>query len=73
MNRYTNYGPGDSETWPAYSGNQNDPRAPDDVDAEEYENEARMDALTTEEFHYADFNRAWAGIARCRDVLRSYP
>jgi hypothetical protein len=72
MSRYTNYGPGDSETWPAYSGNPNDPRAPEPT-AEEYENEARMDALTTEEFHYADFNRAWAGIARCKDFLKSLP
>jgi hypothetical protein len=71
MSRYTSYGPGDECTWPAYSGNPNDPRAPEPT-AEEYEHEARMDALTTEEFDY-DTRNAWAGIARCSDVLRSYP
>lgn len=28
MQRYTQYGPGDEPTWPAYSGHPNDPRAP---------------------------------------------
>jgi hypothetical protein len=27
-------GPGDPETWPAYSGHHNDPRAPDEDDRE---------------------------------------
>jgi hypothetical protein len=72
MAGYTNYGPGDSETWPAYSGHPNDPRAPEPT-AEEYEHEARMDALTTEEFDYADFNRVWRSITRCADMLKSCP
>jgi hypothetical protein len=37
MSRYTNYGFGDPATWPPFSGNPNDPRAPDDVDEEEYD------------------------------------
>ena len=42
--KITSYGPGDSETWPAYSGHPNDPRdpprrnkqEPDDYDREPY-------------------------------------
>jgi hypothetical protein len=30
MSKYTTLGPGDSATWPAYSGNPLDPRNPDD-------------------------------------------
>lgn len=47
MSGYTNYGYGDSETWPAYYGHQNDPRAPEPT-AWEYEEQARMDAMTDE-------------------------
>lgn len=28
MNKLTDYGPGDPDTWPAYTGHPNDPRAP---------------------------------------------
>jgi hypothetical protein len=71
MSRYTSFGPGDECTWPAYAGHPNDPREPEPT-AEEYENEVRMNAQT-EEFDYADFNRVWANLARCADLIKSCP
>lgn len=50
MSIYTNFGPGDDCTWPAYYGNQNDPRAPEPT----YEEQARMDAMTDEDDDYDD-------------------
>ena len=35
MSRYTQWGYGDSATWPPYSGHSNDPRAQDDVDSDD--------------------------------------
>lgn len=34
MNRFTNLGPGDEQTWGAPSGHPNDPRTEDDDEAE---------------------------------------
>lgn len=37
MSAYTSLGPGDEATWPPYSGNPNDPRAPDHDEDDEPE------------------------------------
>lgn len=49
MSRYTNFGPGDDCTWPAYTGHPNDPRAPEPT-AWEYEEQERIDAMTDEDY-----------------------
>lgn len=73
MSRYTNFGPGDDCTWPAYTGHPNDPRAPEPT-ALEYEEQERIDAMTDEDdFDVSDFAKTWANFCKCRDMLRGHP
>lgn len=47
--RYTPYGYGDPETWPPYSGNHNDPRAPEPPDDYDFEDDENNDDDETPE------------------------